>query len=122
RRVPRPPRVLLGGARFRRWPQYRLAGAGNGECAVERKGDQMTTHKLTRLAGALLSCSMTLLAQLPPSITERVVPTANSVPISIALGADGALWFTEKNVNHVGRIATSGAITEYPTPTASSSL
>jgi len=32
------------------------------------------------------------------------------------VGADGALWFTEQNVNRIGRITTAGVITEFPVP------
>jgi uncharacterized protein (TIGR03437 family) len=51
------------------------------------------------------------------------VPTANSGPEYITAGPDGALWFTESNLNNtgkIGRITTSGAITEYTVPTADS--
>jgi virginiamycin B lyase len=45
--------------------------------------------------------------------TEYTVPTAASVPQGIAAGPDGALWFTERFANKVGRITTTGVITEY---------
>jgi virginiamycin B lyase len=38
----------------------------------------------------------------------------------IVSGPDGALWFTEGTANKIARITTSGAVTEYPIPTASS--
>jgi len=47
------------------------------------------------------------------TITEFVIPTANSGPTGIAAGPDGALWFTEFNGNKVGRITTAGTITEF---------
>src|SRR5260370_35005945 len=34
-------------------------------------------------------------------------------------GADGNLWFEEYYQNKIGRITTSGVITEFPIPTAS---
>src|SRR5690348_13489554 len=37
--------------------------------------------------------------------------------LGITVGPDGALWFTETAGNNIGRITTSGAITEYPAPT-----
>ncbi len=58
------------------------------------------------------------------NITEFVVPTS-SQPDDIVSGPDGALWFTEtvgpdgalwfaeQNGNQIGRIATSGNITEF---------
>jgi virginiamycin B lyase len=41
-----------------------------------------------------------------------------SDPTDIAVGPDGALWFTEAYGNNIGRITTGGSITEYPVPTA----
>lgn len=65
-------------------------------------------------------------------ITEFALPTAGSGPLWIVTGPDGALWFTEaapvptanNNLvftgNKIGRITTSGAITEFTLPTAGS--
>lgn len=36
-------------------------------------------------------------------------------------GPDGALWFTHKTGNKIGRITTQGVVTDYAVPTASSS-
>ncbi len=52
------------------------------------------------------------------NITQYPVPTANSAPTGIAVGPDGALWFTENTGNKIGRITTAGAITEYAVPTS----
>src|SRR5438552_3803240 len=51
-----------------------------------------------------------------PTITEYSIPTAGSGPYGIVAGPDGALWFTELFANKIGRITTSGAITEYAIP------
>ena len=40
----------------------------------------------------------------------------------IATGPDGNLWFTEHDTNQIGRISISGAIAEFPVPTASAGL
>ena len=48
--------------------------------------------------------------------------TSGSVPEGIVTGPDGALWFTESGGNKIGRITTSGSISEFPVPTASSYL
>ena len=64
-------------------------------------------------------------------ITHFLIPTPGSHsdcefdlyacgPISIAVGPDGALWFTEYFQNQIGRITTSGEITEFPIPTPGS--
>ena len=42
------------------------------------------------------------------------VPADGSAPLAITDGPDGALWFTEGDANKIGRITTSGAITEFP--------
>ncbi len=58
-------------------------------------------------------------------ITEFPLPRANSGPGDITAGADGALWFVElsggmdgisTDGNRVGRISTSGVVTEFPMP------
>ena len=53
-------------------------------------------------------------------ITEFVIPSANSSPIGIATGPDGALWFTEQQCNKIGRITTAGIVTEFTIPTSTS--
>lgn len=49
------------------------------------------------------------------------IPTAYSLPEGITAGPDGNLWFTEAGGNKVGRITTTGDITEFPIPTPNSS-
>ncbi len=44
---------------------------------------------------------------------EFVIPTANSQPSAMAVGADGNLWFTEFLGNKIGRITPAGVITEF---------
>ncbi len=46
--------------------------------------------------------------------------TASGYPYDIAAGSDGALWFTESNGDKIGRITTSGTITEWGLPAGSS--
>jgi streptogramin lyase len=43
------------------------------------------------------------------------VPADGSAPVGITNGPDGALWFTEPDANRIGRITTSGTITEFTT-------
>lgn len=47
------------------------------------------------------------------SWTHYRLPTAGCSPQSITVGSDGNLWFTEKNTSRIGKITTSGAISEY---------
>ncbi|HEY6064706.1 MAG TPA: hypothetical protein VIY96_01030, partial [Thermoanaerobaculia bacterium] len=44
-----------------------------------------------------------------------------SGPVDIVAGNDGALWFSERDANSIGRITTLGLATEYPIPTPASS-
>jgi virginiamycin B lyase len=73
------------------------------------------------LLAAMLTTLVTLLGgqSLSAIFTEYPIPTANSSPVGITAGPDGALWFTETNGQKIGRITTSGVITEYAVPTAS---
>lgn len=48
------------------------------------------------------------------------IPTATGHPEGIAAGSDGNLWFTEILANKVGRITTTGSITEFPIAMADS--
>jgi YVTN family beta-propeller protein len=48
------------------------------------------------------------------------VPTPDSYPYGITAGPDGNLWFTESGAGKVGRITTTGVITEFATPAANS--
>lgn len=41
---------------------------------------------------------------------------SNSGPFGIALGSDGAVWFTEITGNKIGRLDTDGKIIEYDLP------
>jgi virginiamycin B lyase len=57
--------------------------------------------------------------EFPISTTPDPVPADPTLPTrldQITLGPDGALWFTEPRDNSIGRITTTGAVTEYPLP------
>lgn len=45
-------------------------------------------------------------------ITEFALP-AGSKPMYIAAGPDGNMWFTDPGTNQIGRIATTGQVTEF---------
>lgn len=70
--------------------------------------------------------SASKIAKLNPAtgdVTEYSTPTANATPQGIDVGPDGALWFAENTggvgqQGAVGRVTTSGAIEEYPVPSA----
>jgi virginiamycin B lyase len=44
------------------------------------------------------------------------MPPGGNTPRKITAGPDGNLWFTEGPGNSIGRITTSGVITEFPLP------
>ena len=46
------------------------------------------------------------------------LPTNDAYPWGITTGSDGALWFVEELGDQIGRISTSGTITEYALPTS----
>jgi streptogramin lyase len=46
-----------------------------------------------------------------------MLPDSNSFPRGIVVGPDGALWFAESGTNKIGRMTTSGAVTEFDLPT-----
>lgn len=48
------------------------------------------------------------------------VPTPDSYPESVAVSSDGAIWFTEKQGNKIGRLAPDGRLQEFPIPTQAS--
>lgn len=60
-----------------------------------------------------------LISPLQAQFTEYPLPNRSNGPNSIAAGPDGAMWFTEItgfNTGKIGRITTSGSITEYGIP------
>jgi streptogramin lyase len=48
-----------------------------------------------------------------PAISEYPIPTSSAYAAHITTGSDGAMWFTESGSYKIGRITTSGDITEY---------
>jgi virginiamycin B lyase len=55
-----------------------------------------------------------------PRVREYPVPTASSRPITIALGPDRAMWFSEYGAGKIGRISTKGKVKEFTVPTQNS--
>jgi virginiamycin B lyase len=76
-------------------------------------------------ATPLFSVNFTVGSPPPLSVefTEYPIPVGNSNegnpgPMRIAAGPDGAMWFTNNNSGYIGRITTTGVITQYPIPIA----
>jgi streptogramin lyase len=53
---------------------------------------------------------------LGPTFTEYSLSDGQSNPTSIVTGPDGNLWFTEMGNNTIGKITTSGTISEFSIP------
>ncbi len=53
-------------------------------------------------------------------ITEFSLPSRDSSPAGIALGPDGALWFTDYAGDRIGRLTPAGQLSEFPLPAAGS--
>ncbi len=86
-------------------------------CPAGRQGRALALRRLR--AAVWLATLLASLAWAPSavaSITEFPIPTASSAPVGITSGPDGALWFTESSYagNNIGRITTSGRVTEFP--------
>ena len=59
--------------------------------------------------------------RLPPGTQSRsITTTPNTGACGITAGPDGALWFTETFANKIGRITTTGELSEFLLPTPNS--
>ncbi|HVA11174.1 MAG TPA: Ig-like domain-containing protein [Candidatus Dormibacteraeota bacterium] len=77
---------------------------------------------LARLSAALTLIAMllapTVASAFTPTINEYAIPAGSgSQPFHITTGPDGNLWFTEQTGDNIGKITTSGVVTEYSVPT-----
>lgn len=72
------------------------------------------------LAGAVALLAAPAAALADESATSYDVPTENSFPAGLTVGADGNLWFTEIQGNNIGRLTPGGEMTEFPLPTPDS--
>ncbi len=53
------------------------------------------------------------------TMTQFNTPTTDPIEPSITVGPDGALWFVESDADQIGRITTSGQISEFALPETS---
>ncbi|WP_436467376.1 virginiamycin B lyase family protein, partial [Escherichia coli] len=52
-----------------------------------------------------------------------VLPQVSESPSGITLGSDGNIWYSSlDSTSTIGKITTSGAITEYSAPSASAAI
>lgn len=75
------------------------------------------TIKVTGTGGGLAHAafaSLYVIAPVPINISSLTIPASGSVPFGITKGSDGALWFADNGTSAIGRVTTSGNVTEYP--------
>ncbi|MEA2468992.1 MAG: virginiamycin lyase, partial [Thermoleophilaceae bacterium] len=73
----------------------------------------MRRYFLGAVGALLLAILPAASAQAAPSVTHYGMPLLSSQPVSVSLGGDGNIWFTEATWNGVGKITPGGAVTEY---------
>src|SRR5207249_1593639 len=56
----------------------------------------------------------------PAAVSEFLISPLPPAPQGIVAGPDGALWYTDPSTNKIGRITTSGGVTEFTVPTRAS--
>jgi streptogramin lyase len=81
------------------------------------RGDVGAASSIRYITGAEAARSVAPLNRVEAvgKITEYKIPQPGGGPWLIALGPDGALWFTEVT-GSIGRISTSGVIAQYKIP------
>src|SRR5712691_6897428 len=89
-------------------------GSGRVEGRVHRYLSRATW---TAVVAGLLTVGLAPAATARPEYMRFPIP--NSQPLYITAGPDGNLWFTDYGQIAIGRITTSGAITEFPIPQGS---
>ena len=67
--------------------------------------------------GSITPAGVATFHAIPPKLTFTPFPGIPVDPTSITTGPDKALWFTE--ANQIGRISTTGKITQFPLPKGS---
>jgi virginiamycin B lyase len=68
-------------------------------------------------AGLLLAVALTAPAASPPTVTEYSAGIPSGAqPAAIVAGPGGDMWFAEPGANAIGRISSSGVVTQYPIP------
>jgi virginiamycin B lyase len=88
-------------------------GAGSGitaPCARSTRPRMSPARCLLFLVGLLASLALPASAA---AIDEFPVPNGGN-PGGITAGPDGALWFTQETSGEIGRMTTTGAVTEFP--------
>ena len=98
-----------------------VTGSGSGRPLARRLLDLLRRTHGALVAGLVLWCAGLVGVAGAATITEFAILTASSNPTAITAGPDGALWFTERGANKIGRITPAGIITEFSLPTLTES-
>jgi len=86
-----------------------------GQLVPWMHGAATSTEASKLIAAAPEAAADTGVSELKVTIREWAVPTKGAHPHDPAVGADGALWFTEQMQNKIGRLdPKSGAFQEFP--------
>ncbi len=92
--------------------------------AIDPDGDPLTYSLTTAPQGMTIDPTTGVASwTAPPAdpITEFDIPTPNSEPLGIAIGADGNIWFSEHNGNKIAKMSPAGTVlAEYTIPTPNS--
>ena len=89
-----------------------------------RKGAPRSISVVAALAAVVVGLMAPGAIGVPEAnVVVFAIPTPSASPTRIALGPDGAMWFTEYDyrANKIGRVTFGGEITEFSIPTPSSS-
>ena len=84
-----------------------------------RVADKSSGRSFMMSSGLLLGCVLACLCLLTGSARAQVVTefstgiTGGAGPLGITKGPDGNLWFTEPNIDGIGRITPLGVVTEF---------
>ncbi|MEI7682696.1 MAG: Ig-like domain-containing protein [Candidatus Saccharibacteria bacterium] len=72
---------------------------------------------ISAIIASSLLLSPTIAHAFTPTFNEYSIPGGPAQPFGITSGPDGNLWFTERSKDFIGKITTSGVVTEYPVTT-----
>ena len=83
---------------------------------MRRLGSNRSAVALTLAAAGLLTSAVAAPEVGATGAAEIRVPSLDAAPVGIAPGPSGSVWFTENTGFNVGRIDSSGNVTEFPVP------
>lgn len=95
-----------------------ISGCSHTELQLE---STPPVHLTAATIGAPPEAGSTVLSPNAVQLQQFVIPNHNAMPQDVAVGRDGALWFTEMNANALGRLdPEGGSYREFPLPQADS--